>query len=92
MPWYAKEQPIGYSRERGWFAELGQVAAVPLFSTSEETLAALQHFQSPFYCEVHEVLDDDHQIQVYEGEWGRIYFIAYDNEVHQLQDVLVDRA
>ncbi len=56
--------------------------------TSKEALTELQHFQSPFYCEVREVLDEDHQIQVHEGEWGRIYFIAYDNESYQLKDVL----
>lgn len=83
--------PLGYSHERSWFAELGQVAAVPLFATSDEALAALQHFQSPFYCEVHEVMNDDHQIQVHEGDWGRIYFVTYDNQARLLMDVCVDR-
>lgn len=83
--------PLCNRQEHGICAELGQVAAVPLLATSDEAIEALQDYASPFCCDVYKVLDDDHQIQVHEGEWGRIYFITYDNEMRLLADILVDR-
>jgi hypothetical protein len=84
--------PLHYTQQYGVVAKLGQVAALPLFATSDEALETLQNFTSPFHCEVYRVVDDDHQIQVHEGDWGRIYFITYDDRARQLMDVMVDSA
>ena len=81
--------PLEYSPDEGLAVSLGGVAYIPLFATSNEVLNFLGFFRS-FHCEVYEVLNNDHQIQVHASEQERIYFITYNDKVRQLADVMVE--